>query len=157
MVLFIDDKQDMKDVSFYFLEDLKKVYPEHGGGHVNLDLLPISAAKAGTKAYCFQSTDNLIVYIKSRETFLGSKYARMSTEFYRNYFSADMTLFGLNPFTKTCQDQCSIEQLNLHRNSTHQVVSMQSKAEINRNQNMPIWVIEKADEMMAFSIESCFE
>jgi hypothetical protein len=157
MVLNIDNKPNMKDANFYFLEDLKGVYSKHGDSHVELEVLPISASQADTKAYCFRSADNLIIYMRSHQTFLGSKYARMSNEVYKNYFSAETTLFNSNPFTNMCRDQCTVDQLNYHRNLTHQVVLIKSEAEITRNHNMPIWVIEKPSDMITFNIESCFE
>ena len=154
----------MNNVDSHFLKNLKAVFSEHGKSHVPLNVVSISAQKSNTKAYCFRSADNIIIYMRSRETFLNSRYARISNEVYKNLYFIETTLFNTNPFTEKrytlnimCRDQCLIDRLNSNRNSTQKVVLIKSKAEISRNQNMPVWLIEKSGDMLTFNIEACFE
>lgn len=159
IMLSTETIQNKSNANAHFFENLKELFLEDENTYIEIDVQRISGSNIDYKVYCFQSADNLIIYIKKSDTLLNSKYARISKGIYKNYFSDNTTLFTTNPFTTICgeQNHCTVDQLNFHRNLSHMVVLIKSQDEIERNQSMPIWVIEKSSDMISFNIEPCFD
>ena len=158
-MLSTETMQNKSNANAHFFENLKELFPEGENTYIELDVQRISGSNIDYQVYCFQSADNLLIYIKNSETLINSQYARMSKSIYKNYFSDNTTLFTKNSFTTKCdkQNHCTRDQLAYFRNLSHFVFLIKSQDEIERNQSMPIWVIEKSNGMISFDIEPCFD